>query len=106
MRRIPLVLGLAVLAAGLSVAPRHLISHTIRTASSAGFVHFETAQVHPAVLTPSGNRLLAVNTPDGYLRIFDVASEDHPVKVDDIAVGLEPVSVACRSDSEAWVINN
>src|SRR5881396_1519244 len=103
MRRVPIVLGLAALAAGLSVAPRHLIS---RTASSPGFVHFETGQVHPAVLTPSGDRLLVVNTPDGYLRVFDVASQDHPVKVDDIAVGLEPVSVACRSDSEAWVINN
>ncbi|HEY2956483.1 MAG TPA: beta-propeller fold lactonase family protein [Candidatus Eisenbacteria bacterium] len=103
MRRIALLAALGVLALGLGIAPRHLAS---RTATSPSFVHFESAHVHPAVLTPAKNRLLVVNTPDGYLRVFDVASEDHPVKVDDVPVGLEPVSVACLSDSEAWVVNN
>jgi len=103
MRRFALLAALGVLALGLGLAPRHLAS---RTASTPAFVHFESAHVHPVTMTPSGERLLVVNTPDGYLRVFDIASEDHPVKVDDVAVGLEPVSVACRSDSEAWVVNN
>ncbi len=102
MRRVTLLAALGVLALGLGLAPGHLIS---RPAATPAFVHFESAHVHPATLTPSGDRLLVVNTPDGYLRVFDVTGS-HPVKVDDIPVGLEPVSVACRSDSEAWVVNH
>ena len=101
MRRITLLAALGILVLGIGIAPLKLASHT---ASSPAFVHFESPQVHPAVLTPAGNRLLVVNTPDGYLRVFNVTGA-HPSKVDDIPVGLEPISVACANDSVAWVIN-
>jgi DNA-binding beta-propeller fold protein YncE len=101
MRRISVLAALGVLLLGIGIAPLKLASHT---ATSPNFVHFESAHVHPAVLTPSGSRLLVVNTPDGYLRVFNVTG-DHPTKVDDIAVGLEPVSVRCLNDNEAWVVN-
>src|SRR5437667_10356527 len=71
MRRVSLLLGFAVLALGIGSMPRHLQS---RTATSSDFVHFESAQVHPAVLTPSGDRLLVGNTPDARLLVFDVTA--------------------------------
>jgi YVTN family beta-propeller protein len=101
MRRFALLAALGVLALGIGIAPLKLASHT---ASTPPFVHFESAHVHPAVLTPAGTRLLVVNTSDGYLRVFSVTGS-HPVKVDDIPVGLEPISVTCISDSLAWVVN-
>jgi YVTN family beta-propeller protein len=94
--------AIAVLVIGIASVPRHLGS---RTAVSPDFVHFESAHVHPATLTPGGDRLLVVNTPDDRLSIFDVTGS-HPVKIADIPAGLEPVSVAAPSDSEAWVVNH
>jgi YVTN family beta-propeller protein len=101
MRRIALLAALGVLVLGIGIAPLKLASHTT---GSPTFVHFESPHVHPAVMTPAGNRLLVVNTPDGYLRVFNVTGA-HPTKVDDIPVGLEPISVSAPSDSEAWVVN-
>ncbi|HTM58535.1 MAG TPA: FlgD immunoglobulin-like domain containing protein [Candidatus Udaeobacter sp.] len=102
MRRVSLVLATLVLVFGVASMPRHLIS---RTATSSDFVHFESQQIHPAVLTPSQDRLLVVNTPDAHLVVFDVTGSS-PNRIADIAVGLEPVSVACLNDSVAWVVNN
>src|SRR6267378_1003230 len=104
MRRVSLVLllAVAVIALGLASMPKHLLS---RTQSQNDFVHFESQQVHPIVLTPSGDRLLVVNTPDAHLEVFDVTGPA-PVRVAAIPVGLEPVSVACLDDSTAWVVNN
>ncbi|HET7224700.1 MAG TPA: hypothetical protein VFK69_03210 [Candidatus Eisenbacteria bacterium] len=103
MRRIPLVIAILALAAGVSVLPRHLLS---RPATSGDYVHFESAHVHPAVMTPSGKRLLVVNTPDAQLTVFDLTGIGPGVqKVAAIPVGLEPVSVACLDDSTAWVVN-
>ncbi len=101
IRRIAPLIVLIALALGLAAAPRHLSS---RAAVATDFVHFESAHVHPATLTPSGDRLLVVNTPDNRLSVFDVTSA-HPVRIAEIPVGLEPVAVACWSDSEAWVVN-
>ncbi|MBM4112628.1 MAG: hypothetical protein FJ253_04525 [Phycisphaerae bacterium] len=73
--------------------------------SGAGsFVNFESPQVHPLELTPDGTRLLAVNTADNRLEVFDVTSPV-PMAVASIPVGLEPVSVRARSNTEAWVAN-
>ena len=102
MRRVPLVMAALVLLFGVSAMPKHLTS---RTNASGDFTHFESTQIHPAVLTPSANLLLVVNTPDAHLVVFDVTGVT-PVPVSDVAVGLEPVSVACADDSTAWVVNN
>ncbi|MDT7689824.1 MAG: hypothetical protein QOE46_2583 [Acidobacteriota bacterium] len=69
-----------------------------------GFRNFEGPQVHPLALTPDGKRLLAVNTPNGTLSVFQLSS-GVPVLTAEIPVGLEPVSVAVRNDREAWVVN-
>jgi YVTN family beta-propeller protein len=68
------------------------------------FKNFESPQVHPLALTPDGTRLLAVNTADQRLCVFELIGE-LPKLVAEIPVGLEPVSVAARNDHEAWVTN-
>src|SRR5262249_49097697 len=68
------------------------------------FVNFETPHVHPLALTPDGTRLLAVNTPDNRLEVF-ATSGGSLVAVAAIPVGLDPVSVRARSNTEAWVVN-
>jgi DNA-binding beta-propeller fold protein YncE len=77
-------------------------------ASAAGaqsFVAFESGQVRPLAMSPDGNTLFAVNTPDNRLEVFAVspAGLTHTASVD---VGMEPVAVAARSNSEVWVVNH
>jgi len=71
----------------------------------ADFVNFESGQVRPLALSPSGDALFAVNTPDNRLEVFSLASGG-PVHVASVPVGLEPVAVAARSDAEVWVVNH
>jgi DNA-binding beta-propeller fold protein YncE len=66
---------------------------------------FESLQVRPLALSPSGKFLFAANTPDNRLEIFRVQN-DELVEIGSVAVGLEPVAVAARSDSEVWVVNH
>jgi len=72
----------------------------------AAYVNFESSHVHPIDLTPGGLRLLAVNTPDALLEVFAVSSSGDLTPERSISVGLEPVTVVARTDSEAWVVNN
>ena len=72
----------------------------------ATYTNFESSHVHPIDLTPSGAKLLAVNTPDARLEIFDIQPDGSLVAAPSIQVGLEPVTVVARSDTEAWVVNN
>ncbi len=69
------------------------------------FVNWETAHVHPLDETPDGTRLLAVNTADNRLAVFDLTGAT-PSLIAEIPVGLDPVSVRARSDVEAWVVNH
>lgn len=80
--------------------PHAVIAETLPSA----FKSFEGPQVHPLALTPDGTRLLAVNTPDHRLSVFQLTGET-PALIAEIPVGLEPVSVAARNDREAWVTN-
>lgn len=66
--------------------------------------NFEAPQVHPITLTPDGSKLLAVNTSDNRLSVFQIV-DGTPSLVDEIPVGLQPVSVAARNDQEVWVVN-
>ena len=74
-------------------------------AGAQSFVAFESGPVRPLALSPDGSRLFAVNTPDNRLEIFAVTGGtlEHQGSV---PVGLEPVSVAARSDDEVWVVNH
>jgi DNA-binding beta-propeller fold protein YncE len=74
--------------------------------ASDAFVNWEDPHVHPLELTPDGTRLLAVNTADNRLMVFDVTSRGGPELVASIPVGLDPVSVRARNNHEAWVVNH
>ncbi len=74
------------------------------TPPPGNFKNFESPQVHPLALTPDGTRLLAVNSPNASLSVFQLGGAS-PALVAEIPVGLEPVSVAARNDREAWVVN-
>jgi len=45
-------------------------------AAAQSFVNYETPHVHPLDITPDGTRLLAVNTPDNRLEVFDIVHRD------------------------------
>jgi DNA-binding beta-propeller fold protein YncE len=75
-----------------------------QTAASA-YTLFESAQVRPLALSPDRAQLFAVNTPGGQLEVFDVKPHGLSHRVS-IPVGLEPVAVAARTDSEVWVVNH
>lgn len=70
----------------------------------ASFINFESAPVHPADITPDGTRLLVTNAADNRLEVFTLGA-GLPVWAASIPVGLEPVSVRVRSNTEAWVVN-
>ncbi len=69
------------------------------------FVNWETPHVCPLGLTPDHNTLLAVNTADNRLELFDVTAGT-AVPIGAVPVGLDPVSVRARTNSEAWVVNH
>ena len=73
--------------------------------SAAPFTLFESGQVRPLALSPSGTRLFAVNTPDNRLEVFQVLPTGL-LHISSVPVGLEPVAVAARSDNEVWVVNH
>ncbi|MFM7298040.1 MAG: hypothetical protein ACKO4Q_12575, partial [Planctomycetota bacterium] len=73
--------------------------------AQSSFVNFETPHVHPLELAPGAARLLAVNTPDSRLEVFDLAAGG-VVRAFEVPVGLDPVSVRARSATEAWVVNH
>jgi DNA-binding beta-propeller fold protein YncE len=74
-------------------------------APPTGFTEFESGQVRPVALSPNGSRLFAVNTPDNTLEIFNVTPAGIALAAR-VPVGLEPVAVAARDDSEVWVVNH
>ena len=74
------------------------------TAAAQSFVTFESGQTRPLALSPDGSQLFVVNTPDARLEIFDVDASGL-THVGSVAVGLEPIAVAARTNTEVWVVN-
>ena len=70
------------------------------------FTAFESGPVRPLAQSPDGSRLFACNTPDDRLEIFDIDSGGALTHVGSVPVGLEPVAVAARNNSEVWVVNH
>ena len=69
------------------------------------FVNFESGHVRPLALSPDGTVLFAVNTPDNRLAIYSVSAGGLALAAE-VPVGLEPVAVAARSNTEVWVVNH
>jgi DNA-binding beta-propeller fold protein YncE len=75
----------------------------------ADYLNFEAGHVRPLALSPDGDQLFAVNTPDNRLAIFDVTPEGLLLAAE-VPVGMRPVAVAVREGTggtlEAWVVNH
>lgn len=99
------VVGAATLAL-LAIGGREFFGRHAARAASTGpaFVEFESGPVRPLAMSPDGNTLFAANAPNGTLEIFDLTS-GAPVWTGRVRVGLEPVAVAARSNTEVWVTN-
>lgn len=87
--------------AGLLATPLLLSS----TAAAQSFVNWENPHVHPLELLPDATRLLAVNTADDRLEVFDTTG-GALTRVASIPVGIDPVSVRARTNDEVWVVNH
>jgi YVTN family beta-propeller protein len=75
------------------------------SASAQGnYTLFESGPVRPLALSPDGSLLFACNIPDARLEIFSVSGAGL-AHVASVPVGLEPVAVAARSNTEVWVVN-
>lgn len=74
---------------------------------AADWLHFEARQTHPVERALDGVRLLALHSLEGRLAVFHCGPDasDRPELVDEIPVGLEPVSVRARTADEVWVVN-
>jgi YVTN family beta-propeller protein len=73
-------------------------------APTGTFANFESAHVHPLEMTPDGTKLLAVNTANNSLEIFQLGGA-MLLNTASIPVGLDPVTVRVRSNTEAWVVD-
>ena len=82
-----------------------LIGFAAAQASEETYSLFETGQVRPLAMSPDGQKLYALNTPDNRLEVFKVKN-DGLKYVGSVPVGIEPVAVAARSNDEVWVVNS
>jgi YVTN family beta-propeller protein len=89
----------------ISSASGSTVSVPVQLTVNYPYVNFEGKQTTPARLSPDGNRLFVVNTPDARLSVFDVSHPSNPKLIAEIPVGIEPVSVNPRTSEEAWVVN-
>ncbi|ARN72870.1 putative Ig domain-containing protein [Oceanicoccus sagamiensis] len=78
---------------------------TLTVSISTGFTAFESGPVRPMAFSPDKTRLFVTNTPDNRLEIFNVTASGL-VAAGSIAVGMEPVAVAARTNNEVWVVNH
>jgi len=76
-----------------------------QTAAAPNFIAFESGHVRPLAKSPDGTRLFAVNTPNNTLEVFRITATGLQLEAR-VPVGLEPVAVAARTDTEIWVVNH
>ena len=82
-----------------------LLTGAYAAAAAPSFVAFESGPVRPIAMSPDGTRLFVANTPNNTLDIFNITAGGL-VLFARVPVGLEPVAVAVRNDSEVWTVNH
>lgn len=104
-RRSVAVLAVVLLAGpALAAPPKAGAKRAGPIGPSAGFLAFESGPVRPIALSPAGDRLFAVNTPDNRLEVFALGDAGL-VHQHSVPVGFEPVAVAVADEGEVWVVN-
>jgi len=89
----------------LAIAQAAALALATQASAQTSFITFESGQVQPLALSPDKSRLFAANTPDNNLEIFSVTSSGL-TKAASVSVGLEPVAVVARTNTEVWVVNH
>src|SRR5881227_3488666 len=78
-------------------------------AGGGSFANFESGHARPLALSPGGDRLFALNTPDNRLTIYTIGASGLSLAAE-VPVGLEPVAVTARTNlagqTEVWVVNH
>src|ERR1044071_9372814 len=89
------------------VALTALLAAPLLTANAASpsFLTCDSGPVRPLAKSPDGTKLLATNIPNGTLEIFNITATGLTLQAR-VPVGLEPVAVAARSNTEVWVVNH
>jgi len=100
----PVVLALIAGAVFLMAFQPHELINAGAAAPTSQFMNFESAHVHPIDMTPDGTKLLAVNTANNTLEVFQITGTTL-LNSASIPVGLDPVTVRVRSNTEAWVVD-
>jgi YVTN family beta-propeller protein len=67
---------------------------------------FESGPVRPVAISTTTLKLYVANAPDNAVEVFKIASGGQLLHLGTIPVGLEPVALALRNDSELWVVNH
>ncbi|MFT5733611.1 MAG: DNA-binding beta-propeller fold protein YncE [Planctomycetota bacterium] len=93
------------LTAALAAAFPVLVTASPVAPATQQTVNWETAHVSPIAFDAAGQRLFVCNTPDARLEVFDVSGAA-PVRLFDVPVGLDPVSVRQHGANEVWVVNS
>ncbi|WP_198414824.1 YncE family protein [Piscinibacter terrae] len=74
-------------------------------AQTPTFIQFESGPVRPMAMSPDHTRLFVANAPNNTLEVFNVTGAGLQLAAR-VPVGLEPVAVAARSNTEVWVVNH
>jgi YVTN family beta-propeller protein len=69
------------------------------------FVNWENHPIHALDLSPDHKTLAVAHTADQRVQLFDV-STGSPIPMGHVLVGVDPVSVRFRSNSELWAVNH
>lgn len=76
------------------------------TVHAGPYTLFESGPVRPLAKSPDGTKLFATNIPDSRLEIFAIQPDGSLSHLDSVPVGLDPVAVAARTNTEVWVVNH
>lgn len=66
---------------------------------------FESVPTHPLAVSDDGTLLFAINAPANCLEIFEISGSELTLR-STVSVGIDPVSVAQRTQTEIWVVNH
>ncbi|MCA9412659.1 MAG: hypothetical protein KC944_15700 [Candidatus Omnitrophica bacterium] len=80
-------------------------TETAQPFPTSGFVNFETPPVHPIEISPDGTTLALCNLADYRIEVYNLSSGT-PEYIDSIPVGVDPVTVRFRTDTELWAVNH
>ena len=74
-------------------------------AADLPYVNWENHPIHALDLSPDRKTLAVAHTADQRVQLFDVSS-GAAIPIGNVLVGIDPVSVRFRNNSELWAVNH